>query len=153
MNLHGLTQTAANIVDSENPPFTAEDFRSLMPAFSTEIVSDAVLQHYIDQANAIVKEARWHELWKEGMRLCIAHFLVLHLQTNPPPDAGRMGIVNAGGVNGVATSKSVGGVSVSYDINVANGDLTGWAAWKLTVYGTQFATMAQLLGKGGMYVR
>ena len=29
----------------------------------------------------------------------------------------------------------------------------GWAAWKLTTYGTQFATLARMVGKGGMYIR
>lgn len=144
---------ASNIVGGKNPEFTVEDFLELMPSFGGQLFSEAIVQHYIDMAHAVVKKSRWHELWTEGMRLYVAHFLTLYAMTYPTPEAGKNGILKAGGVNGVASSKTVDGVSVSYDINVANGDLTGWGAWKLTSYGTQFATLARMLGKGGMYVR
>lgn len=148
-----IAQVASNILDGGNPPYTPDDFRAAMPAFTSEIAPDSIVQQYVDMAQAVVKQARWHELWQEGMRLYIAHFLTLYVQGNSPAEAGRPGIVNAGMTRGVATAKTVGGVSVSYDINAANGDLTGWAGWKLTNYGTQFATLSRLLTKAGMYVR
>ena len=55
---------ASNIVDGDNPPFTCDDFRALMPAFTADIINDDQLQHFIDMANAVVKEARWLSLWK-----------------------------------------------------------------------------------------
>lgn len=151
MSIQNLIGLASNIVDGQNPSFTSADFLALMPSFDGNI-PDEVLEHYVAMAHSIVKEARWHALWKEGMRLCIAHFLTLYLMSTAPDDADAVSVINAGGTNGVATSKSVGQVSVSYDVNIANGDLNGWAAWKLTTYGAQFATMARLLGKAGMYV-
>lgn len=151
MSIRNLISLASNIVDGQNPPFTSEDFLALMPSFKGNI-PDEVLEHYVTMANSVVKESRWHGMWKEGMRLYIAHFLTLYLMSTAPDDTDSVGIINAGGTNGVATSKSVGQVSVSYDVNIANGDLNGWAAWKLTTYGSQFATMARLLGKAGMYV-
>lgn len=144
---------ASNIVDGENPPYSCEDFRAIMPAFSAEIVPDDILQHFIDMANAVVKEARWLALWKEGMRLYIAHFLTLYLET-PQNGATRQQLLNGGKIQGNKTSKSVGQVSVSYDTgSQATSDLEGWAAWKLTTYGVQFATLAKMIGMGGMYVR
>lgn len=151
MSIRNLISLAANIVDGENPPFTEERFLELMPCFSGNIPS-AVLTHFVNLANSVVKKARWHDMWEEGMRLFISHFLTLYLMSTAPDDTDAVGIVNAGGASGVATSKSVGQVSVSYDVNLANGDLSGWGSWKLTTYGSQYATMARLLGKGGMYV-
>lgn len=143
---------AANLRDGENPSFTVEDFRTLMPAFSEEIISDETLQAYIDMAHASVREARWHGLWREGMRLFIAHFVTLLLMS-PDEGATKDQLVNASKVSGAVSSKSVGSVSVGYDNSQATSDLTGWAAWKLTSYGVQFATLAKLVGKGGMLVR
>lgn len=145
---------ASNIRDGKNPEYAIADFRKVMPGFTEDIISDEQLQHFIDMAQAVVKEARWHSLWREGMRLYIAHFVTLYLAT-PQDNPTRDALVGAGQAKGAATSKSVGGVSVSYDtgqISSATADLTGWGAFKLTTYGTQFATLAKMVVKGGMYV-
>lgn len=143
---------ASNIRDGDNPPYTVEDFRAIMPGFSEEIISTPQLQHIVDMAHSVVKEARWHGMWKEGMRLYIAHFATLFIGT-PQEGASRAEMQNAGKVPGAITNKTVGPVSVGYDVSQATSDLTGWAAFKLTSYGTQFATLAKLYGKGGMFVR
>lgn len=153
MSLINLIGAASGIIDGENPEYTADDFREIMPMFGPDIVEQSVVEHFVQMAHAVVKKARWHELWSEGMRLYIAHHLTLYLRSSAPDGADRNGVLNAGGVSGVVTSKAVGGINVSYDINTANGDLAGWAAWKLTTYGTQFATFARMLGHSGMYVR
>lgn len=145
---------ASNIRDGENPEYAISDFRAVMPAFTEQVIPDEQLQHFIDMAQAVVKEARWHGLWREGMRLYIAHFVTLYLST--PQDApSRDALVGAGQMKGAATSKSVDGVSVSFDTSQnasALNDLDGWGAFKLTTYGAQFATLAKAVGKGGMYV-
>lgn len=142
----------SNIRDGENPEYTIATFRAVMPAFTEEIIPDEQLQVYIDMAQAVVKEARWHSLWREGMRLYIAHFATLYLGT-PHEGSSAAQIVNAARVQGEVANKSVDRVSVSYATGHASGDLTGWAAWKLTTYGTQYATLARMVSKGGMYVR
>ncbi len=145
-------EIASNIRDGDNPEYTVADFRTAMPAFSEEIISDELLQPYVTMATTIVKEARWHSLWREGIRLFIAHFVTLFLQM---PEAGltKEELLNASKVGGSIASKTVGPISVSYDNTQATSDLDGWAAWKLTTYGVQFATLAKVLGKGGMYIR
>lgn len=143
---------ASNIRDGDNPPYTVADFRLAMPAFTLEMISDEQLAPYVDLALSVVREARWHAWWREGMRLFIAHFVSLFLML-PEAGATREEIINASKVGGSISSKTVGPVSVSYDNTQATGDLTGWAAWKLTSYGTQFATLARMLGKGGMFIR
>lgn len=143
---------ASNIRDGKNPDYTIADFRAVMPGFSEEIIPDEQLQPYIDMAQSVVKEARWHGLWREGMRLFIAHFVTLYLNTPTSPETVD-DLLSASENKGVATSESVGQVSVSYDVNQVANDLNGWGAWKQTAYGTQYATLAKVLGKGGMYIR
>lgn len=152
MNAATLIMEASNIRDGTNPPYTIADFRAIMPAFTETIVADALVQHFINMADAVVKEARWHEMWSEGMRLFIAHNLTLYLSAQPVGE-GLPALLSASGTQGIASSKTVGAVSVSYDVAAATSDLTGWANWKETPYGTQFATLARMIGKGGMYVR
>ena len=142
---------ASNIRDTENPPYTTEDFRAAMPGFNVDVVSDEVLTNFIELANNIVSYGRWGNLWKEGMRLVIAHYITLYLQ-EPVTGMDRAQVVNAGKIQGSVTSKSVGSVSVSLDNTSAISDLNGWGTWKLTTYGAQFAQLAKLVGKGGMYV-
>ncbi len=149
---HMAYEIASNIRDGDNPAYTVADFRAAMPAFSVEIISDDLLQPYVAMATAIVKEARWHSLWREGMRLFIAHFVTLFLQM-PEDSLTKEELLNASKVGGSITSKTVGPISVSYDNTQATSDLGGWSAWKLTTYGVQFATLAKVLGKGGMYIR
>lgn len=143
---------AANIREGENPDYTVATFRANMPAFTAQIISDEILASYVTMAHSIVKEARWHSLWVTGMNLFIAHFVTLFLQM---PEAGmtKEELLNASKVGGSISSKTVGPISVSYDNTQATQDLNGWAAWKLTTYGVQFASLAKMLGKGGMYIR
>ena len=142
---------ASGIREGENPPYTVADFRAVMPAFSDEIISDESLQTWIELANQIVNIGRWGNLWREGMRLVIAHYATLALQ-QPQAGASAAEVVGAGKIQGSITSKSVGGVSISLDNSSAISDLNGWGTWKLTQYGAQFAQLAKLVGKGGMYV-
>lgn len=144
-------EIASNIRDGTNPEYTIASFRTAMPNFTEAIIPDEQLQAYIDMAHAVVKEARWHGLWREGMRLFIAHFVTLYLSTQRE-DPTRSQLVDAGRKQGTATNKSVGQVSVGLDTSQVLGDLTGWGAWKDTAYGSQFATLARVLGKGGMYI-
>lgn len=50
---------------------------------------------------------------------------------------------------GIQTSKSVGDVSVSYQVLTA---LEDWGSWNLTTYGQQLATMARIIGSGPMVI-
>lgn len=61
-------------------------------------------------------------------------------------------VLAAAEARGLITSQSIGDVSVSFDVEAITKDLDGWADWKSTAYGIQFATMARLLGKAGMLI-
>lgn len=145
---------AANIIDGQNPPYTLQDFRTFYPQFTEGIIPDEVLQIYLDLANKTVIEARWGDAWKLGMALFIAHFATQYVQTLVPDvdDPSAEQVVAQGTRVGVVGSKSVDGVSVSYDFSMLQDDLAGWAGWTRTIYGTQFATLARGLTGGMRYV-
>lgn len=148
---------AANIKDGDNPQFTEDDFREIYPQFwgaeGKPLVPQAVMDMYIKFVDSFVKVSRYHEAWRVCMCLAIAHFLVLYLRTmNADPDSGAVGVIKAAETRGLVASKSVDGVSVSYDFSTALADLDGWADWKTTEYGIQFITYAKTFMRAGMYI-
>lgn len=58
-------------------------------------------------------------------------------------------IAAQGLAGGIQTSKSVGDVSVGYQVLTA---LENWGQWNLTLYGQQLATMAKVIGAGPMVI-
>ncbi len=148
---------ASNIREGVNPPFTSADFKALYPHFwgadGQLIVPEAVMEMYISFALSIVNIARYHEGWKLCLCLVVAHFLTLYLRTvTPNPDGGAAAVIKAAETRGLVASKSVDGVSISYDYSTAISDLDGWADWKTTEYGIQFLTLAKAYNLGGMRV-
>jgi hypothetical protein len=118
----------------------------------TPIVPVFMVNMYIGLANNCIRQARWRSYWVAGMGWFIAHFLTLYLQSITSATSPASKVIAAGQARGLTTSKSVGDVSGGYDYNLIGQDLNGWAAWKLTVYGQQLATIGKLVGKGNMYV-
>jgi len=118
-----------------------EEIRPLIPI--------EVIEMYIELAHSSIKQSRYRKAWKHCMCLFIAHFSTLYMQSMVTGDA--TAVVHASQSRGLVSSKSVDGVSVSYDFSQMQ-DLEGFAAWKLTTYGVQLATFAKMYSKGGMYV-
>lgn len=153
---------AANIRFGTNDPYTIADFIAFYPQFGgyttpeegdpawTGDIPEAVLQMYVNLASACLAQERWCDMWGVGMAFFIAHFATLYLQSMTPEGASTSQVASAGIAKGTIVSKSVGGVSVSYQSAVS--DINGWAAWKLTVFGQQLVTMARLVGMGGSVI-
>ena len=76
----------------------------------------------------------------------------MHLQSQQPEGASAAAVLGAAATAGVVTSESADGVSHSMDLSALTQDLNGWAGFKLTTFGVQFATLGKMVGKGGMYV-
>lgn len=156
-----IVSDASNIRAGTNPSYLLADFYSAYPAYGprgaspsfTYLIDPTILQMYIDLANACIQEARWHSSWKVAMGWFVAHFASLYLQGMASPTGTAAQVIAASQSRGLMSSKAVGDVSVSYDYNSISQDLDGWAAWKLTIYGQQLATVGKLVGKGGQYVR
>lgn len=141
-----------NIKGGANPPFSLSDFREMYPQFQRQAVPESILDMYLELANNAVKESRYRSYWKVAMGLFIAHFATLWVMGSADPDSGAAGIIRAGELKGLTTSKSVDGVSVSKDYGTIMSGLDGWAAWTMTSYGVQLATLGKMVAKGGMQV-
>lgn len=150
--MNGLMADAANIRDGANPAFTLEELKGIYPQLKGGAVPDMVLAMYLELADNAIKEARWHSYWKMAMGLFIAHFATLWAMGTAEPNSTAADIVSAGEARGLTTSKSAGGVSISVDYGTITSGLNDWAAWNTTQYGTQLATLAKMVGKGGMQV-
>ncbi|EHL08982.1 hypothetical protein HMPREF0322_00405 [Desulfitobacterium hafniense DP7] len=158
-----IIASASNLRTGENPSYTLEDFFSVYPQFGAPdpeegaepvppLVPEPIVQMYINLAQTCVKQARYHDYWKVCMGFFVAHFVTLWLQGAANAGSPAAQVIAAGQSRGLVTSESADGLSVSTDYSTIAGDLDGWAAWKLTIYGQQLATIAKLLGKGGMMV-
>ncbi len=149
-DLNSLIADASNIKIGENPEYTVDDFYAFYPQFKDQ-VPENVIEAFVNLASANINIKRWHKSWKFGMALFIAHFLTLYIKTSGTVDDPQTNLAS-GLVRGIQTSKSVDGVSVSYDVSSVLTEMDGWGSYKLTEYGIQLLTMARLLGKGNMYV-
>lgn len=157
INASQIASNASNLRIGDNPPYTVADFVSMYPAFGPDaddnyVVPEVILQMFVNLASASVQEARYHGAWQLCMGLFVAHFATLWLQSTAVAGSPAAKVIALGEAKGLRTSKSVGDVSVSIDYNAVAQDLNGWAAWKLTTFGQQFATIAKMVSKGGMCV-
>ena len=146
----GIVSQASNIKKEEHPEYTKETFLLLYPQFRG-VLPDAALDMYMDLGLSCVNYKRFNRMWKAAIGLFIAHFCTLYLQSMQPEGTDASQVLASASSAGMVTSESADGVSYSRDGSALN-DLNGWAAFKMTTFGVQFATMAKLVGRGGMYV-
>jgi hypothetical protein len=104
---------------------------------------DAQVQFFIDMATVMCSPGVWCQLRQMGVELLTAHFLTMQQWMMQ----GAAGGAVPGMSTGIASSKSVSKVSVSYDQTM--GSMEGWGPFNYTVYGRQYAWYAQLAGTGG----
>lgn len=150
---------ASNVILTDNPEFTRDDFNEIFPVFKlqdgTEIKQDEipieVFNLFYNMANKSLKYDRFKSVWKYCMCLYIAHYMILYLMTQNG-DPGAQSALAGSLPKGVASSKSVDGLSISYDFMGAAEDLSGYGTWKYTIYGQQLATITKIYGHGGMWV-
>lgn len=152
INPKPIVDKASNIGSTKsNASYTIEEFLSFYPQFTNKVPNE-VLQAYIGMALECLPYSRWQSQWKIGVGLYVAHFITLYMLTQAEPDSPAAQVINQSkAAMGIATSKSVGDVSISYDTGYLE-TINKWGAWAMTIYGQQFVTLAKLMGKGGMYV-
>ncbi len=153
LSVRNIIVAASNIKSTlNNPPFTREQFIGLYPQFSS--ISEAAYNLYFKMANASISQERWGDAWELGMCLFIAHYLTLYLQVTNGLDENSPAykVIQNSISQGLVSSKSAGSLSKSYDYSSINDDLAGYADFKLTTFGQQFARLAKLMGKGGSLI-
>ena len=155
-----IFRSPSNIILTDNPPYTQEDFTKTFPKFvinapdtedESEGVPYAVFNLFLSMANHSIKYDRFKSLWKYLMALYIAHYCTLYLQTQAG-DPNVRGILASSMPKGIETSKSVDGLSISYDVTTITNDFSGYGTYKNTLYGQQLITLSKLYGMGGMWV-
>lgn len=141
---------AANIAVGDNPPYTATDFLTMYPQFTS--VPDAVIEAYVYVAGISIMHARWCGMWKLAMGLYIAHFVTLWAQASAAGATSTIQQAAAAGLAiGITTSQSVHDVSVGSTI-LTGGGMERFGAYNLTIFGQEFATWAKAIGSGAMVI-
>jgi Protein of unknown function (DUF4054) len=107
---------------------------------------DGIVQAYLNLAAALLNACLWADQLQLGLYLFTAHNLALEDQANRQAEAGT----TPGTTVGPVSSKSVGGVSVSYD--VSSGIEPGDSHWGSTTYGRRFLHLCKLVGMGGLQI-
>ena len=153
--------SSSNIILTDNPAFSLADFQLIFPVFAIneedavepdpEKIPYIVFALFLAMANKAIKYDRYKDSWKYFMCLYIAHFLTLWIQTQSG-DEGSANALRGAMPTGVATSKSVDGLSISYDLLGVSEDLEGYGTWKLTVYGQQLVTLTRIYRGAGMWI-
>lgn len=146
-----MIQGASNILTGTNPSYVAADFLAIFPQF-TNTVASPILDMFINMANATVQEVRWHESWAYGMALFIAHFAELYVQSSAGVNATAQQVMTTAESRGLTTQITIGEVASNIDYSLIAEGLSGWAMWGSTIHGEQFATLAKIMGKGGMLI-
>ena len=119
------------------------DFRSSFPEFSdTSAYPDSQLDFWSSIAENQLISTVWGNIWAKAVMLYVAHEITLSAQNKVSATIGGP----PGQSGGVAASKTVGSVSVSYDQNTTREKDAGF--WNLTNYGTQLFRLMKLYGAG-----
>ncbi len=151
MFINGILAQASNVKPESSSSYTVDDFQALYPQFKG-LIPDAAISQYVVMANACVNQHRYGAMWHTAIGLFTAHFCALHLQAKKDAGSDASSVLAAATNAGLLSGESADGVSYSREIGSITNDLSGWAGFKLTAYGVQFATLAKMAGKGGMYV-
>jgi hypothetical protein len=123
---------------------TSSTLRTAFTEFAdTSKYPDATVAWWIARAYRMLRLEVWGDDLDDGVTLYIAHNLVLSAKNVSGAASG-----NLGGVSGPISSKSVGGVSASFDTHAVT--IEGAADYNLTTYGVQFYRMMMMYGAGGL---
>jgi hypothetical protein len=130
--------TSVQFPPDPSDPLTPSQFRLLFPAFGDKSVyTDAMIQTWLNMAP--LNSSVWGDMYQLGQGLWTAHELA---KFGP----GGYTSQNIFGVGGIPASKSVNGVSISYDTSMGVDPEAG--QYNMTLYGRQFWSMMKFLPIG-----
>lgn len=120
-------------------------FRTAFPEFAnTTTYPDSMINFWAGLAEMQVRPCVWKNCTTQGVQLYVAHEITLAAQNAAAAAVGG----TPGNQGGIASSKTVGSVSVGYDSASTSEKNAGW--WNLTNYGRQFFRLAQIFGAGAI---
>ena len=122
-------------------------FRILRRAFKDpQRYPNAQINHYLSLAYSKLDSNRWGEMLDQGCMDFASHYMVIDEREAQAAERGAV----PGNAAGRVASKSVGGVSVSFDLGGTEEQDGGW--WNTTTYGTAFLRQARMCGSGGVQI-
>ncbi|WP_404704970.1 DUF4054 domain-containing protein [Yersinia vastinensis] len=123
---------------------TPEQFRTDFPQFENEArYPTAAIQFRLSLADNLLDENLLDNMFPYLVELFVAHYMTL--QAKDMQSAAMGG--GSGATSGVAASKSVDKVSVSYDNSATLNPDAGF--WNFTRYGAEFYQIILMFGAGG----
>lgn len=155
-----VSSEGINVVWGDNPDFSSSDFLAFLPEF-TELVGagkdyNVLFNVYSVLASSELSEKRFNEVWKYAMSLYIAHKLTVRFGTlvnvENLTDASVIARKIAASLQFIASSESVGGVSVSYDTGATLAMGTNAGDWNRTQYGQELATILKNYGAISVWI-
>ena len=124
-----------------------DTFRQSFPEFADEAkYTDEMITFWSEMGTSFMNATRWGSLLTYGLYLFVAHQITLSAIDVAAADSGRTPGLTAG----VISNKSVGGVSVSYDVNSTT--LQDAGNYNMTKYGREFWKLMRIVGTGGAQV-
>lgn len=148
-------QSSSNVITTDNPEYTCCMFKNTFPVFdignNPEQIPPYVFNLFKAMADKAIKYDRYKSAWEYLMGLYIAHNLALYLRA-AQGDPGATTAIRNSVPTGIATSKSVDGLSISYDLLGAAEEFRDYGTWKDTIYGQQLITLTRPFGHGGVWV-
>lgn len=127
---------------------TSTELRQNFPEFAdTTRYPEVMVVFWLGYADKLLYDTRrWEDMRDYGIQLVAAHQITIAARNRAAAAAGG-GAGSPGGTAGAVSSKSVGGVSVSYD--TGSTVLADGGYWNMTSYGVMFWQLVQIVGTGG----
>ena len=155
-------RSSSNVILTDNPPYTLDMFEKVFKNFCIEggtiepedgsdKIPVEVFNLFVGMAQASIKHDRYKSNWEYLMGLYIAHNLFLYLKASEG-DPGATSALSSSLPFGIASSKSVDGLSISYDFVGMQEDFSGYGTWKLSLYGQQLIALTKIYGHGGIWI-
>ena len=143
---------AANLTQpGEQGTYSKEMFLEDFPQF-TDLLPEGILTTFLTQVNDSVLPSRWGSMWRYAAGLYLAHFAAVYLKTYAPESSGAAQAAAKAQPAGVIKSATMGDTQISYDNSAVTIGTEKWGSWNATQYGQQLATLARLVGMGGMWI-
>ena len=152
---YGVRSAAADL-SRETGTYTRDMFLADFPQFTksdgSPIAPDSVMGMFVSQAASSIAPDKWAEQWRYACGLYTAHNLTLYLRTYAESSETPAQAAASGATVGIVKSAKLGDAEVSYDTAALTAGTEKWGGLNATQYGQQLATMARLVGLGGMLV-
>ena len=135
---------------TEPPAFNIDDFNLFIPKLNWYVGESENNAALYNRAVEIMRKrlnySYWQEDWAEAMSLAVAHFII----TTDPRFAQSTDSDSTAG--GVMHSRSVAGVSYTYDIEYYLPKNTGSEYWITTGYGRKLVALNNSRGWVGVFI-